>query len=55
MWPFSKKTYHTELPKPTRPAPAMPKCKLTKYEVPTISEPVLSIIKTLENGEWDYA
>lgn len=36
---------------PTRPAPAMPKTKPVKND---ISEPVLSLIQTLKDGEWSF-
>lgn len=39
------------LPKPTRPAPPMPAIKEPKKD---ISEPVLSIIQTLKDGEWSF-
>ena len=38
-------------PPPARPAPPMPTIKAPKNG---ISEPVLSIIRTLKNGEWSY-
>lgn len=46
---------HTNLSNqaPTRPVPPIPAIKPMKEFDDSISEPVLSIIDTLKNGEWD--
>lgn len=53
FWAYATNTEPNEqgFPQPTRPAPPMPTIKVPKKD---ISEPVLSIIQTLKDGEWSF-
>lgn len=48
---FGRERIPQGLPKPTRPAPQMPPIR---NPGPILSEPVVSIIQSLKDGEWTF-
>lgn len=52
--PQGSNCIHNGLPPPTRPAPPMPTIKQPKKDsAKNISEPVLSLVETIRNDEWE--